>query len=859
MTQPSAETVRSQFIQRLKYAPDRFQVEAMNSLDAGASVLVAAPTGSGKTLVAEYAIDQAMASEQRSFYTAPIKALSNQKFRDLCDLYGSDKVGLVTGDNAINSEAPIVVMTTEVLRNMIYSSSPRLEQLGVVVLDEVHFLQDTYRGPVWEEVIIQLPLEVQLVCLSATVSNADEVGTWLTTVRGRTDVIVESKRPVELVNHFALGDSSTGRVSMYDTIVNGEANGSVRRLLDSERAIGRSGKVRGRGHRQRFYTPSRPDLVDLLSSQDLLPAIVFIFSRAQCEDAVNACIRDGIVLTDPEEEARIIQIINDKTSDLTPDDRIALRYDDFLEQAGAGISCHHAGMIPMFKEAIEQCFIEGLVKVVFATETLAVGINMPARAVVIEKLTKFTGENHMLLKASEFAQLTGRAGRRGLDDIGHALTLWNPFITFDQIVALALSRSFRLSSAFRPTFNMAVNLVRAHTRQGTHHVLNLSFAQFQTDKDVVLSEANLQSKKLAALELSRTANGVIEDLDDALPISISATELEIALRGLRPGDVVLFESSILRGRGAIIATATRKSGTRLTVVTASKKVVQLSASDLQSLPRRSGGIDLPIPYEPTQTEFLRETAKRLTKAKIFEEVVVEPIVTEPASETAPRSTRERRQQRLLNEIAQMEQRMATRAGSVSARFDDVVVVLEELGYIQDWKLTEKGVLLSRVFHESDLLIVEVISSGMLDSLSPVDLASVLSTVVFETRGPDSGGPVRWPNETVTNRFKRIERLTMRLHEIQRAHSMSLYRKPDGGLAFEISQWVAGKNLSTVLHHDLTPGDFVRSVRQLIDLLNQIASAAPDEKLRESAAQAVNMMNRGVVAAGMTSESVQLDL
>ena len=858
MTQLSAEAVRSQFNKRLKYAPDRFQVDAMNSLDAGASVLVAAPTGSGKTLVAEYAIDQAMASEQRSFYTAPIKALSNQKYRDLCDLYGSEKVGLVTGDNAINSEALIVVMTTEVLRNMIYSSSPRLEQLGVVVLDEVHFLQDTYRGPVWEEVIIQLPLEVQLVCLSATVSNADEVGTWLTTVRGRTDVIIESKRPVELVNHFALGDSSTERVSMYDTIVNGEANGSVRRLLDSERSMGRSGKVRGRGHRQRFYTPSRPDLVDLLSSEDLLPAIVFIFSRAQCEDAVNACIRDGIVLTDPEEEARIIQIINDKTSDLTSDDRIALRYDDFLEQAGAGISCHHAGMIPMFKEAIEQCFIEGLVKVVFATETLAVGINMPARAVVIEKLTKFTGENHMLLKASEFAQLTGRAGRRGLDDIGHALTLWNPFITFDQIVALALSRSFRLSSAFRPTFNMAVNLVRAHTRQGTHHVLNLSFAQFQTDKDVVLSEANLQSKKLAALELSRTETGSLQDIDDTLPISISATELEIALRGLRPGDVVLFESSILRGRGAIIATATRKSGTRLTVVTASRKVLQLSASDLQSLPRRSGGIDLPVPYEPTQTEFLRETAKRLTKAKIFEEVIVEPILPESASEVAPRSTRERRQQRLLNEIAQMEQRMATRAGSVSARFDDVVVVLEELGYIQDWKLTDKGVLLSRVFHESDLLIVEVISSGMLDSLSPVDLASVLSTVVFETRGPDSGGPVRWPNETVTNRFKRIERLTLRLHEIQRAHSMNLYRKPDGGLAFEISQWVAGKNLSTVLHPDLTPGDFVRSVRQLIDLLNQIASAAPDEKLRESAAQAVNMMNRGVVAAGMSSESVQLD-
>ncbi len=857
MTDQSAREIREQFIRRLNYVPDRFQIEAMNSLDAGASILVAAPTGSGKTLVAEYAIDQALASDLRSFYTAPIKALSNQKFRDLCDLYGSDSVGLVTGDNAINSDAPVVVMTTEVLRNMIYSASPKLEQLGVVILDEVHFLQDSYRGPVWEEVIIQLPLEVQLVCLSATVSNADEVGAWLTTVRGRTDVVTENRRPVELVNHFALGDSAQGRVTIHDTVVNGEANASVRRLLDSDRNFGRSGRVRSKTNRKRFFTPSRPDLVDLLASEDLLPAIVFIFSRAQCEDAVKSCIRDGIVLTDPEEESRITQIINDHTTDLTADDRAALRFDEFLEQAGAGISCHHAGMIPMFKEAIEQCFIEGLIKVVFATETLAVGINMPARAVVIEKLTKFTGENHMLLKASEFAQLTGRAGRRGLDEIGHAVTLWNPFITFDQIVALALSRSFRLSSAFRPTFNMAVNLVRAHTRQGTQHVLNLSFAQFQTDKDVVLSEANLQSKKLAVLELSRSRAGVLDEVSESLPISISTTELEIALRGLRPGDVVLFETAVLRGRGAIIATATRKSGTRLTVVSASRKVLQLTAPDFLSLPRRCGGIDIPVPYEPTQTEFIREAAKRLIKAKISEEPAQQSSLAEIPVDPNPRSTRERRQLRLMSEISQMEQRMATRSGSVSARFDEVIDVLETLGYVRDWTLTDKGILLSRVFHESDLLIVEVISSGMLDSLSPVDLAAVLSTVVFETRGPDDGGPVRWPNETVTNRFKRIERLTLRLHEIQREHSMNLYRKPDGGISFEVSQWASGKNLSKVLHPDLTPGDFVRSVRQLIDLLNQIASAAPDDKLRQSAAQAVDLMNRGVVAAGMSSEVAEL--
>jgi ATP-dependent RNA helicase HelY len=378
--------LRAEFLSGISYTPDAFQIKAMDSIDADASVLVAAPTGSGKTLIAEYGIARARSEKLRAFYTTPIKALSNQKYRDLCELYGAHNVGLVTGDNAVNPEAAVVVMTTEVLRNMIYASSMRLDNLGVVVLDEVHYLQDAYRGPVWEEVIIQLDPEVQLVCLSATVSNADEVGEWLTTVRGRTDVVVETTRPIELVHHFAMHDSNNGRTDMYDTVVNGEPNRHIQRLLTPTRPNG--GRNAGGPKRsKRFSAPTRPEIVELLDDNSMLPAIVFIFSRAQCEDAVRSCMRAGVVLTSLDEEARIREIVERHCLSLSNDDRVALEFPDFIDDVSTGVACHHAGMIPMFKEAVEECFVQGLIKVVFATETLAVGINMPARAVVIEKLT----------------------------------------------------------------------------------------------------------------------------------------------------------------------------------------------------------------------------------------------------------------------------------------------------------------------------------------------------------------------------------------------------------------------------------------------------------------------------------------
>lgn len=850
--------IRSDFLASLSYEPDRFQISAMDAIDEDASVLVAAPTGSGKTLIAEYAIARMRAMGKRTFYTTPIKALSNQKLRDLSATHGAHNVGLVTGDNAVNPDAPIVVMTTEVLRNMIYADSDRLTDLGAVILDEVHYLQDAYRGPVWEEVIIQLDPHIQLVCLSATVSNADEVGQWLHTVRGRTDVVVETTRPIELVNMFAYFDKASAQTVMHPTIVAGEANRQVQRLL----AGGRETNARRHGGQRRprnITAPTRPEIVDLLHARDMLPAIVFIFSRAQCEDAVRACMRDGIVLTSLEEEQLICDIVERHCRSLNDDDRVALGYQDFLDDVSSGVACHHAGMIPMFKEAVEECFVHGLVKVVFATETLAVGINMPARAVVIEKLTKYTGEHHQLLKASEFTQLTGRAGRRGLDEIGYAISLWNPFVGFDSVVGLALSRSFRLTSAFRPTFNMAVNMVRSHSRSGTQHILNLSFAQFQADRDVVTSEATLERKRreLALLErdagIDHTvhADSGIEGDDstdaDDLGAPAGSVEAEIALRGLRPGDVVVFDSSKLRGRGLVLSTASRRSGIRVTVLTPSKKSLEITARDLRSLPQRGAQVELPIPFEPARTEFIKEATQRLVKARVAE--VEQRAIAHndgPRPKDAPTSAANMK--RLRRDIERLAQQSANRAGSVSARFMDVVDLLTELGYIDQWSLTDKGTTLAGIFHESDLLVVEAMSKGLFDGLSVVDLVAVTSGLIYEPRGGDVHPATRWPSDTSRQRFKRLEKLSLRIQEAQRSRGMHTHRAPHGGLAMECAAWAAGKPLSRILDPDITPGDFVRTIRQLIDLLRQISITASQESLRDVAADAVKALDRGVVTA-----------
>ncbi len=486
---------------------DDFQVRACREIDAGRGVLVAAPTGSGKTIVGEYAVHLALTSGRKAFYTTPIKALSNQKFHDLVQRYGEDQVGLLTGDNTVNGEAPIVVMTTEVLRNMLYAGSRTLLGLGFVVMDEVHYLADRDRGAVWEEIIIHLPESVSLISLSATVSNAEEFGEWLATVRGEVTTIVEERRPVPLYQHVMVGkrlldlfavsdvDAAAGFVS-EGAPVNRELERIARddfassRLMRDRRSPrkgrpGSSKNPRQVGNGRRVWIPSRPDVIERLDREGLLPAIVFIFSRVGCDAAVTQCLSANVRLTSPEERDAIYEYVETSCRHLPEEDRHVLGYHDFLDGLTRGVAAHHAGMLPAFKEVVEKLFVRGLCKVVFATETLALGINMPARTVVIEKLSKWNGETHADITPGEYTQLTGRAGRRGLDVEGHGVVLWQPGLNPRELAGLASTRTYPLRSSFRPSYNMAVNLVHQFGRERSRELLEQSFAQFQADKAVV--------------------------------------------------------------------------------------------------------------------------------------------------------------------------------------------------------------------------------------------------------------------------------------------------------------------------------------------------------------------------------------
>ena len=617
---------RPEILARYAFPPDRFQIEAFDALDDGRHVVVAAPTGSGKTVVAEYGIELARRRGARAFYTAPIKALSNQKYRDLVEFYGESEVGLLTGDNSINGDAPIVVMTTEVLRNMIYGGKQRLDGLGVVVLDEVHFLQDAYRGPVWEEVIIHLPRHVQLVCLSATVSNARELAEWIGTVRGPTDAVIEERRPVRLDNLYLVGDRTNDRLHLLPTFVEHRANPDAARLDASAVRFGRGRPnergLRGSGRRT-LYTPGRIETVELLDSRGMLPAIYFIFSRNQCDEAARACLDAGLRFTSEDERDRIRQIADARLGSLDPADLAVLGYGQFLSELEAGLAPHHAGMVPPFKEVVEACFVEGLVKVVFATETLAVGINMPARTVVIEKLTKFTGDHHEQLTPGQYTQLTGRAGRRGIDELGHAVVSWSPFVRFEAVAELAGSRSFHLRSAFRPTYNMAANLVRNYGDEEAHHLLNLSFAQFQADRDVVRIETRLERQRIRLAGLREEAQSPYGDIAEYRQAIEQAREprgrddpIELAMLKLRPGNVVYVNKGKYRGPAAVVASAHRKGGLRLTTITAGGDSIQLTAADFGMPPRQLATVTLPTPYAPNRHDYRREVGRRVKNAKL---------------------------------------------------------------------------------------------------------------------------------------------------------------------------------------------------------------------------------------------------
>ncbi|HPU14379.1 MAG TPA: DEAD/DEAH box helicase, partial [Aeromicrobium sp.] len=617
-----------------EFALDDFQIRACEALEDGHGVLVAAPTGSGKTLVGEFAVHLSLATGRKCFYTTPIKALSNQKYADLVDRYGADQVGLLTGDNTINGEAPVVVMTTEVLRNMIYAGSSTLNGLGHVVMDEVHYLADRFRGAVWEEVIIGLPSSVSIVSLSATVSNVEEFGDWLTEVRGNTITILEEKRPVPLHQHVLVGRRLYGLFEPDDPAqsVNRELERLARDDAQWNRAFNKNRSRRpekgGKRPRSRHRTPDRIELVAKLDAEALLPAIVFIFSRAGCANAVDAVLATRMNLTTPEERDQIHAHVDQACTHLPDEDLHVLGFKAFRDAIGRGVAAHHAGMLPTFKECVEDLFSAGLVKVVFATETLALGINMPARSVVIDRLTKWNGEKHVDVTPGEYTQLTGRAGRRGIDVEGHGVVLWQAGLDPRHVAGLASTRTYPLNSSFRPSYNMAVNLVHQVGRERARGLLEQSFAQFQADRSVVglVRQVSKSDEAVAGYREAATCDqgdfmeymGLRRQLSDLESTGSKARkaarreEAIASLTELRRGDVIDVPVGKFAGLAVVLDPGLDAlDGPRPFVLTASRHARRLAMIDFPTPVEALGQLRIPKSFNFRDAKSRRDLASTL--------------------------------------------------------------------------------------------------------------------------------------------------------------------------------------------------------------------------------------------------------
>jgi ATP-dependent RNA helicase HelY len=913
---------------------DPFQVAACGALTAGDGVLVAAPTGSGKTVVGEYAVHLALAQGRKCFYTTPIKALSNQKYNDLLRRYDAETVGLLTGDNSVNGNAPVVVMTTEVLRNMLYAGSPALRNLGYVVLDEVHYLADRSRGAVWEEVIIHLPESVRVVALSATVSNAEEFGDWLAQVRGGIEVIVDEHRPVPLWQHMLAGRR------LYDLFTDDQHHQVNPELIRyAQRDSFRSPSSRpGRGGQRprRPAPPYRPEIIDRLDAAGLLPAITFIFSRAGCDAAVRECLAAGLRLTTPDEAAAIEAVAAKRTGDIPEEDLAVLGYHDWVTGLRRGIAAHHAGMLPAFKEVVEELFTAGMVRAVFATETLALGVNMPARTVVIERLDKWNGEAHVALTPGEYTQLTGRAGRRGIDVEGHAVVLWQPGIDPGSVAGLAGTRTYPLNSSFRPSYNMAVNLTARAGRARAAALLESSFAQFQADRGVVGLARRLHRVQALTDELAQALSCDRGDFLEYAAIRRQLTEAERGasrsrasvqraealrvLARLRRGDIIRVPSGRRQGMAVVLTPPpapgdfsgpARADGPL--VLTAQGQLKQLSAADFPVPAEPVERVRVPPHFSERSPKHRRDLVSSMRsklagrdlgdrgdrgrgrgeagagrQAERDDEWDVDDaedgfstngsgangggdiaelrrrLRRHPCHSCPDRDQHARyaeRYYRQRQEVADLERQIGSRSHVIARTFGRVCAVLEELSYLDGDTVTPDGTRLTRLYSELDLLAAECLRRGFWEGLNPAELAACVSVLTFESRqAADDEPPARLPKGPVRDVLASMLRTWGELDQLEKRNGLSFLREPDPGFVWAAYRWVRGAKLEDVLESvpGLTPGDFVRSTKQLIDLLDQIAAAADQAGRARTAAEAAaagTVTARTAAAGTVTAETV----
>ncbi|PPI99725.1 DEAD/DEAH box helicase [Nocardia nova] len=892
MGQPSLTGELAAFAADLKFSLDPFQQQACAALENGHSVLVCAPTGAGKTVVGEFAVHLARAAGGKCFYTTPIKALSNQKYADLVDRYGRDAVGLLTGDQSINPDARVVVMTTEVLRNMLYAGSDALHALSFVVMDEVHYLADRFRGAVWEEVILHLPPEVRLVSLSATVSNAEEFGAWMETVRGDTAVIVDETRPVPLWQHVMVGrrlfDLFDTKSSDQKILVDEDLVRYIKHRETADRMNGWSGPRHRGGPRRDFRPLPRPEMLARLDEEGLLPAITFIFSRAGCDGALAQCLRSRLDLSRPEEAAEIEAVIERHTGDLPRADLDVLGYWEWREALFRGLAAHHAGMLPAFRHTVEELFVRGLVRAVFATETLALGINMPARTVVLERLVKFNGETHAELTPGEYTQLTGRAGRRGIDIEGHAVVMWHPDVDTSAVAGLASTRTYPLRSSFRPGYNMSINLIDRMGAAQSRELLERSFAQFQADRSVVGLVRGIERNEAQVRKLRSQIgdDGFLEYLSLRERIKQRERELERqgradrrgaaveSLTSLRRGDVVAIPTGRRQGLAVILEPDASPGDPRPLVLTADTWAGRVSAADFPTPAQPLGRMRLPRHVDHRTARARRDLASALRStgiavpgrgrrggraraaddrelATLRRALRAHPAHSRPDREQLARLGE--RYNRLERETESMRQKVAATTNSLARTFDRIVALLSERGYVDAGEVTADGRRLARIYTEADLVVAECLRQGLWRGLGAAELAGVVSVLVFESRQEGGYLGPSGPTEPVRRAVGATIGVWSQLRTDEAKHKLPPTREPDLGFVTGIYKWARGDGLAESLLASgdqgsaLSAGDFVRWCRQVIDLLDQIHQTADDTEIAATAAKSVRAIRRGVVA------------
>jgi ATP-dependent RNA helicase HelY len=795
MSTPAATTWLSEFAATKPWPLDAFQEEAIMKLESNQGVLVSAPTSSGKTVVADYAVFKALAEGSRVLYTTPLKALSNQKYSDFVLEHGAERVGLVTGENTINDEAPVVVMTTEILRNLIYEDPRRLDNVRYVVLDEVHYIDDFPRGSVWEEVIVQAPPQIKFVGLSATIGNYQEIADWMTENRGPVATVFHERRPVELKLWLAIQNRLSPLFG---------AEAGIDQRTWSLAAKEEEADFRVHSYR-RLPSNDLLAVIGELRQLDMLPAIYFIFSRRGCREALQRCSYHEFDLTTAAEKAEIDALAAERLRSLRDSDEAEL-YGKLMDSGmlRRGLAVHHAGLLPYHKELAEDLFQRGLIKVVFATETLSLGINMPARSVVISSFTKFDGVAFAQLTTGELTQLMGRAGRRGIDTLGHGVILKEADVEIGSIYEVAMGESLVVESKFLPNYNMALNLLRIYTPAQADELMQRSFGQFQkrlATQRTAERLANLRTRLEDVKSLWSCDNCSLSDLAEYFRIEDRRRAIRIELRRLRR-EASTERRSRRRGRPRSLGHAGRRA-----------QHLEIEAKGLLE----------------------RQRKLRLVRCPRFGEHI--------AQYTEIRT--------LERELKEGQREVTTQQDEYVRKLRRLRGILTETGFLAEDKPTDKGMLAARVYGENTILVTEAIWLGWLEGLQPEELCAVLVMLSAEDRGRDRGPriPRRYPTPAVGQVARLVRSLCFRFAEMESDLDEPNLRMPSQDYIDFAYRWAAGEALDGMpLPAWVDIGDAIKAMKGLYSLLRQLEWAVRQAKLPLAAtvAQAVAQMERDVI-------------